>query len=520
MSPSLPLVGAERVMIVGKHIALHQVHQMQESNTTPLKCTLTQQYPPMNESYEDSLSSSTDNGNVQRMASSVKCHRRLEPISEPTGKEEDSGSFVPDHTQDDDFLESSDAADPSSPVHHSFASVLTQSNLEQKGVLTPLRHSELQLAPKPQFELNDEKVLKQSVLEPPSATPLRQPVFQQYPAENLQSGSSWHRTCIASQRDENIAKSSRPAGLAEHLKETNATPLKSSLAMQYPVTDGSGDDLVKSSLLVSSAKCLHQVDENEQWNEPICNQEGDFISGHEPHSAALRKSASHPYSSRIEDKGMGQDQLMETIAATPLRKSVCEQYPAGTSASIDSLSALQSLASGEMVEDSAAVPPTADQVMHSATQEITPSGKSTGLGTPALEISVRPVFEPRGYTPLRRAVSRDNFINTRRNVQVQSLPASTMHPPSGGGEVEQNKKQNLERIFRQFLGGDGEASANRSPAVALSQKPKIPSPGIGDAGAVLSLGKIDLLANMVREKEKENALNGDRSPKTFDRTNL
>ena len=49
------------------------------------------------------------------------------------------------------------------------------------------------------------------------------------------------------------------------------------------------------------AKCLHQVNENEQWNEPICNQEGGFISGHQPHSAALRKSVSRPYSSRIED---------------------------------------------------------------------------------------------------------------------------------------------------------------------------------------------------------------------------
>ena len=522
MSPSLPLVGANRVMIVGNHVALLQVHQMQESNTTPLKCTLTQQYPPMNESYEDGSSSGTDNGNVQRMASSVKCHHRLEPICEPSGKEEDSGSFVPDHTQDDDFLESSDAADPSSSVHRSFASVLTQSNLEQKWVVTPLRHSELQLAPKPQFGPDDEKFLKQSVLEAPSATPLRQPVFQQYPAEDLQSGSSWHRECISSQQDEGNAKISRPPGLAEHLQETNATPLKSSLATQYPVTDGSGDDVVKSSLLVSSAKFLHQVSENEQWNEPICNQEGGFISGHEPHSAALRKSVSRPYSSRIEDKGMGQDQLMETIAATPLRQSVCDHYPAESSASRDSLSALQSLASGEMVEDPTAVLPAADQVMHSETREITPSGKSTGIGTPALEISVRPVFEPRGYTPLRRAVSRENFINTRKNVKVQSLPASTMHLPSGGGEAEESKKQNLERIFRQFLGGDGEASANRPPAVASRQKPKIPSPGIGDAGADLSLGKTDLLANMLREKEKEkeNALNSDRSPKTFDRTTL
>jgi hypothetical protein len=175
-----------------------------------------------------------------------------------------------------------------------------------------------------------------------------------------------------------------------------------------------------------------------------------------------------------------------------------------------------------MVEDPTAVLPAADQVMHSETREITPSGKSTGIGTPALEISVRPVFEPRGYTPLRRAVSRENFINTRKNVKVQSLPASTMHLPSGGGEAEESKKQNLERIFRQFLGGDGEASANRPPAVASRQKPKIPSPGIGDAGADLSLGKTDLLANMLREKEKEkeNALNSDRSPKTFDRTTL
>ena len=154
----------------------------------------------MNESYEDGSSSGTDNGNVQRMASSVKCHHRLEPISEPSGKEEDSGSFVPDHTQDDDFLESSDAADPSSSVHRSFASVLTQSNLEQKWVVTPLRHSELQLAPKPQFGPHDEKFLKQSVLEAPSATPLRQPVFQQYPAEDLQSGSSWHQECISSSK--------------------------------------------------------------------------------------------------------------------------------------------------------------------------------------------------------------------------------------------------------------------------------------------------------------------------------
>ena len=212
---------------------------------------------------------------------------------------------------------------------------------------------------------------------------------------------------------------------------------------------------------------------------------------------------------------------METIAATPLRQSVCDHHPAESSASRDSLSALQSLATGEMVEDPTAVLPAADQVMHSETREITPSGKSTGFGTPALEISVRPVFEPRRlYAFAKGCVRKISSIPARMSRCSHSQRPRCICPREAGRRRRaRNKTLNASSVS--FWSGDGEASANRPPAVASRQKPKIPSPGIGDAGADLSLAT-DLLANMLREKEKEkeNALNSDRSPKTFDRTTL
>ena len=178
------------------------------------------------------------------------------------------------------------------------------------------------------------------------------------------------------------------------MPEVEATPLRSKIAFQYPA-------------ITEACEAEHDG----EW----ARQSGTLRLPVEQESGEVERMRS----------------TMPEVEATPLRSKIAFQYPAiteayedagrdgGTEPEIGDVERLRST-----LREVAATP------LRSNTRfqypAIAEAYEEAGQEGEALEISVMPLMQPRGYTPLSKAVSRHYPINSRKQIQHDTSTNSAL----------------------------------------------------------------------------------------------
>ena len=286
------------------------------------------------------------------------------------------------------------------------------------------------------------------LLEPPSATPLRQSVLLQYPVPDMEEETSFELTrSVLGPRASRIEEGDIPTSSSSEFNSDEIVAPRPAQRQALEATeekiqdrDRMGASFHQRLQTTSDVLCLGEQAEMKEG--------GDLIrSGFGAHATSSRQ------------------QLMEASSATPLRKTLSIQYPlVEEEAFEDAEDAIESepagtVETGEHDVDTGCQSSQSRPVQYGQSEKLTEviyskeweirnriQRKSSFdlLNTithvspkralhienggvcssveedsnchkgQAREISIRPVFQPRGYTPLRKAVSRKYPVNTRR----------------------------------------------------------------------------------------------------------
>jgi hypothetical protein len=252
------------------------------------------------------------------------------------------------------------------------------------------------------------------------ATPLRGSVRFQYPIE--EEGEEDGGAEIGAGDIE---------GRRSRLREVDATPLRSTIRFQYPIEEEGEEDggaEIGAGDIEGRRSRLREVDATPlrstiRFQYPI-EEEGEEDGGAEIGAGDIE----------------GRRSRLREVDATPLRSTIRFQYPIEEEGEEDGGA---EIGAGDIEGRRSRLREVWFQYPEAGIDEAEQDVMGVEPDREALEISVKPMIEPRGYTPLSKVVSRRYPINSR----VKREESTPIAMPVGGPSFHDLSSAEAERYL-------------------------------------------------------------------------
>jgi hypothetical protein len=262
---------------------------------------------------------------------------------------------------------------------------------------------------------------RRSRLREVDATPLRSTIRFQYPIEEEGEEDGGAAEIGAGDIE----------GRRSRLREVDATPLRSTIRFQYPIEEEGEEDggaEIGAGDIEGRRSRLREVDATPlrstiRFQYPI-EEEGEEDGGAEIGAGDIE----------------GRRSRLREVDATPLRSTIRFQYPIEEEGEEDGGA---EIGAGDIEGRRSRLREVWFQYPEAGIDEAEQDVMGVEPDREALEISVKPMIEPRGYTPLSKVVSRRYPINSR----VKREESTPIAMPVGGPSFHDLSSAEAERYL-------------------------------------------------------------------------